>query len=274
MTRTFVIGDVHGCIEELKALVDKLAPNPGDIFAFVGDLVDKGPDSIGVIHFVRDLLAKFTGSVVVAGNHEEKALRLLLKFAEKKDLSILPEDEPWMREAQVGDITWLATFPLIHRMPEHMPNGSIIVHGGFFPKFFEDHPEGIGHNLPALWHKGGGKKMDRMRRFLRVRTVDKDGGMEALGHETPESRHWSDVYDGREGFAFFGHDPFHEVKETRHAMGLDTSCVFGGKLTAAVLRTGPLTAAGKTETVTDIELVAVPALKQYKPRLFGDYPQE
>lgn len=270
MARTFVIGDVHGCLEELKSLVTLLDPKEGDTFAFLGDLVDKGPDSIGVIHFVRDLIARFPGSLSIAGNHEEKALRLLLKFAEKKDLSILPEDEPWMREAAVGDITWLATFPLIHRLPEH---GAILVHGGFFPKFFVDHPEGIGE-VPTLWHKGGGKRMDRMRRFLRVRTVDKDGGMEALGHETPESRHWSDTYDGREGFAFFGHDPFHEVKETRHAMGLDTSCVFGGKLTAAVLRTGPLRAAGKVEQATDIQLVSVPALQAYKPRLFGDYPQE
>ena len=263
MTRTFIIGDVHGCLDELGALVEKLSPKTGDVFVFLGDLVDKGPYSLEVVRYVRNLMERFPGSVCIAGNHEEKAIRLYMKAIEKHDPSILPEDEPWMREATAGEIAYLATFPLVHRMPEH---GAIAVHGGFFPKFFADHPEGIGHNLPAMWHKGGGKKMDRMRRFLRVRTVSPAGEMVALGDETPECRQWSEVYDGREGFAFYGHEPFDEVREDRHAMGLDTSCVFGGKLTAAVVRTGTLLAAGKAEKATDIELVQVPALKKYKDR--------
>lgn len=264
MKRTFVIGDVHGCLAELTLLVEKLAPVPGDVFVFLGDLVDKGPDSIGVIRYVRDLLTRFHGSLSIGGNHEEKAIRLLLKFAETRDRSIFPADEAWMLDAKVEDVTWLASFPLVHRLEGHAQK-FIAVHGGFYPKFFEHYPEGIGQ-VPAAWHKGGGKKTDRARKFLRVRVVDAEGEFVQLSEQKPEHKRWAEVYDGREGFAFYGHEPFDEVVEDRHAMGLDTSCVFGGKLTAAVLKTGTLTAAGKSELATNIEIVQVAALKKYRER--------
>ena len=59
----WIIGDVHGCLETLKALVSKL-PKDAEII-FVGDLIDRGPDSRGVINFVRD-----NGYDCVQGNHE------------------------------------------------------------------------------------------------------------------------------------------------------------------------------------------------------------
>jgi diadenosine tetraphosphatase ApaH/serine/threonine PP2A family protein phosphatase len=267
MIRTFVVGDVHGCIDELGLLVERLAPQVGDKFVFLGDLVDKGPNSLAVVRYVRNLLERFPGSTCIAGNHEEKALRLYFKALEKKDTSVLPADEPWMTEATAGDMAFLATLPLVYRMPEYQ---AIAVHGGFYPKFFVDYPDGIGE-IPALWHKGGGKKMDRARKFLRVRTVGTDGGMVQLGQEDATTVQWADVYDGREGFAFYGHEPFESVRESRHAMGLDTSCVFGGCLTAAVLRTGTLKESnGQERQLTDIELVQVSALKKYKDRLVID----
>ena len=253
MGKTFVVGDVHGCIDELKKLVSLLDPKVGDKFVFLGDLVDKGPDSIGVLHYVKETLEAFPGSVCIAGNHEEKALRLFLKAVEKQDPSVLPADEPWMREVTAGDMAWTANFPLIHRMPEH---NAIAVHGGFYPKFFVDYPEGIGE-IPAMWHKGGGKKMDRARKFLRVRTVGPDGGMVALGQDTPETKQWADVYDGREGFAFYGHEPFKGPYGSDHATGLDTGCVFGNFLAAAVLEPG--------RPPSDADIVLTPALKAYVP---------
>ena len=55
MTRTIIIGDVHGMLRELESLLGRLQPTPGDTAVFVGDLVDKGPDSVGVVRRVREL---------------------------------------------------------------------------------------------------------------------------------------------------------------------------------------------------------------------------
>ena len=87
--------------------------------------------------------------------------------------------------------------------------------------------------------------------------------MVSLDQIRPEHDHWSQRYDGREGFAFFGHDPQIEPPEVLRApfaMGLDTACCFGGRLTAAVLEPGK--AAG------DAVLASVAARAQYsEPRL-------
>ena len=73
--RTIFIGDVHGCLTELDALLACLEPREGDRLCFTGDLVDRGPDSLGVVRRVRALLAQFPGSACIIGNHEEKTLR-------------------------------------------------------------------------------------------------------------------------------------------------------------------------------------------------------
>src|SRR5687767_8998506 len=65
MERTVVIGDIHGCPDELKQLVEKVGWQPGERLVFVGDLVAKGPDSQAVIAFARE-----TGALAVLGNHD------------------------------------------------------------------------------------------------------------------------------------------------------------------------------------------------------------
>ena len=74
-----IIGDIHGMLDELRALIDGVGPQNGDRLCFLGDLVDRGPDSIAVIEFVRTLIDRFPGSLSIAGNHEEKALRLKVR---------------------------------------------------------------------------------------------------------------------------------------------------------------------------------------------------
>jgi hypothetical protein len=67
--RTIIVGDVHGCRIELEALLDRIGFTSGDRLVFVGDLVARGPDSLGVLDIVRR-----TGAIVVRGNHEQKLL--------------------------------------------------------------------------------------------------------------------------------------------------------------------------------------------------------
>ena len=70
MARTLVVGDVHGCLDELRDLLDAVHYSSADRLVFVGDLVDRGPDSVGVVRLAQDL-----GAVAVLGNHERKHLR-------------------------------------------------------------------------------------------------------------------------------------------------------------------------------------------------------
>ncbi len=69
--RTLAIGDIHGCLEPLKLLWQTIQPQPEDHIIFVGDYVDRGPDTKGVIDFLISLKEKFN-ITFLSGNHEEK----------------------------------------------------------------------------------------------------------------------------------------------------------------------------------------------------------
>jgi hypothetical protein len=68
--RVIAIGDVHGCIDELQALLRKCDYHPGDTVVFLGDLVCKGPDSLSVVQMAREI-----GAIGVRGNHDFEVVR-------------------------------------------------------------------------------------------------------------------------------------------------------------------------------------------------------
>jgi serine/threonine protein phosphatase 1 len=76
MNRTWAIGDVHGCERALTALLNELAPSTDDTLVFLGDVVDRGPSTRGVIEKLISL-AKSCRTVCVLGNHEEMLLTAL-----------------------------------------------------------------------------------------------------------------------------------------------------------------------------------------------------
>lgn len=71
MMRTLVIGDIHGCLAPLESLWEFVAPTPEDRVVFLGDYVDRGPDSKGVIDFILGLPQELD-ITCLTGNHEEK----------------------------------------------------------------------------------------------------------------------------------------------------------------------------------------------------------
>ncbi len=229
--RVFVIGDVHGSYQELRSLFKALQPEANDKFVFLGDLVDKGLHTLKTLRYVRALLDYYPGSVSIAGNHESKALERLRQDKKHKG-------EPWYMEATDEDWAFIKSMPLYHRIPGL---NAIAVHGGFFPRFFKLYPEGLDDKRllgQPDWQRKGGKYVKRARRFQYVRYINTEtGDMLPLGEEGPDTPHWSDLYDGREGFAFYGHDPQQSgnPKVSEHAVGVDTSAVSGMFLTAAVL---------------------------------------
>ncbi len=74
--RTFVISDIHGCAATLRRLVnDTLRPMPNDRIYLLGDLIDRGPDSKGVLDFIFELRSRGFFVSSVRGNHEEMCLQ-------------------------------------------------------------------------------------------------------------------------------------------------------------------------------------------------------
>ena len=72
MNRRIVIGDIHGCLKTLRQLIDKkISPQIGDELYFVGDYIDRGPDSKGVLDLLIDMREQGLAMVFIRGNHEE-----------------------------------------------------------------------------------------------------------------------------------------------------------------------------------------------------------
>src|SRR5579863_6179456 len=75
--RLFAIGDIHGCPDELAAMLKAIAPREGDTVVFVGDYVDRGPSSRDVVEIVIDLQKGPAEVVTLKGNHEDMMLNFL-----------------------------------------------------------------------------------------------------------------------------------------------------------------------------------------------------
>ncbi len=79
MNRQVIIGDIHGCYDELEALLDKVGPSRDDIIISVGDCIDRGPKSLEVVKFLKENDNTF----VIAGNHERKHLNKVFNYAQE-----------------------------------------------------------------------------------------------------------------------------------------------------------------------------------------------
>lgn len=204
MGRTIIVGDVHGCRTELEALLDRVGFVSGDRLVFVGDLIARGPDSLGVLD-----VARRTGAVIVRGNHEHK----LLEYRRDPDGSPLGRLHVEIARAmRPVDWTLLETSPIWIDLPEH---GIRIVHAGLVP----------------------GVPMEDQSRdaLLHIRTVDVRGGPSRKLREHHVL--WGSVYVGGP-HVIFGHNALPGLQLHPWATGLDTGCVYGGRLTAMVLREG------------------------------------
>ncbi len=224
MPRTMIIGDVHGCLRELRSLVDLLHLQPDDEVVFVGDLVDKGDDSPGVIRFVRELSQRHR-VVVVEGNHEEKHRQ------HRRNVS-----RGVVREGEVNEITshlspedihFMENFVPFHKVEQH---NILVVHGGMPSNWTE---------FPTIEQFKGLSKT-KQRKFLKVsrtRFVCKNTGkFRSMGDESPDDPFWTEIWDGRFGHIVFGHEPFLSGPDVReHSTGIDTGCVHGGSLTSLVV---------------------------------------
>ncbi|MCB9496296.1 MAG: metallophosphoesterase [Fibrobacteria bacterium] len=191
------MGDVHGCFDELQDLIEEVGWSPEDEWILVGDLLNKGPDSLGVLEWAKD-----SGARTLLGNHEGKLLSCLdkphesLTSKERALLASLGESPQ-----EFGD--WIRTWPRWIEWPD-----LVAVHAGLEP--------GVSR-LEAM----------RERIVLTVRTWDGCGEeLDRIGDPA-----WYAVVDWPVPVVF-GHWAAGGLVDLPVCKGLDTGCVYGGKLTA------------------------------------------
>jgi len=226
--RTLVVGDVHGCYDELLALLDRVRYDPAaDSLVFVGDLVMKGPKNLEVLQLARELRA-----FAVRGNNDDAALNAWLKVQEGRRIKAKSD---WVRDMGPDDAQWLGEMPFTLALPALR---TLIVHAGLVPgralrkqrlvdlykmrTVYREGGKGGGEGGQGGGGagEGGGGGKGRWRAVQRAR--DETGIL------------WGSKYQGMK-HVFFGHDALQSLQRHAWATGLDTGCVYGGTLTAAVL---------------------------------------
>lgn len=200
--RVIAIGDVHGCHRELKDLLEKLALQADDRVVFLGDLVNRGPDSHAVVEIARSMRARS-----LLGNHELR----LLNYRRSGDEELLRDDDRrTIKELTREDWDYLEAMPLHHELPEW---DTVLVHGGFLPgQAWQTQPASV---------------------VTRIQVIDRDG-RPRLRKDAPTSPFWADLWPGPP-FVIYGHTPRPEVYVRPSSLGIDTACVLGGHLTAVIL---------------------------------------
>lgn len=262
---TYAIGDVQGCLKALKALLAALDFNPNaDRIVLLGDLVNRGPDSLGVLRYVRGLGMCAT---TVLGNHDLHLLALAHGGSPgRRDTLNAVLAAPDCDEL----LDWLIRQPLAWCHPE---SGSMLVHAGLAPQWSVELTLELaqqassvlsgktGPNFlsrmygdePSIW-KDSLRGVDRTRFVVncltRARYCDEEGRLDLRhkgtpGSQPPHLRPWFQIEQrvSRQTPIVFGHwSTLGRVYwEQEQVFGLDTGCVWGGKLTALELETRMIT---------------------------------
>ncbi len=208
MNRIFAIGDIHGCLEKIKALIQRIPIRWGrDVLVFLGDYVDRGPDPAGVVQFMVELQAECPGSVIcLKGNHEVMFMDFLkngtasgafLTFGGDKTLKSydISLDTPGREAARLipfSHLKFLKSLPICLETDKYF-----LVHAGVKPGFPLDKQK----EEDMLWIR---------HKFIKS---DYDWGKRII----------------------FGHTPFDTPLLKPNKIGIDTGAVYGGRLTCLVL---------------------------------------
>ncbi|MBF8192868.1 polynucleotide kinase-phosphatase [Nonomuraea sp. K274] len=207
-----VIGDVHGCRAELETLLGELGwrglTHPeGRTAVFVGDLVDRGPDTPGVLRLVMDMVEAGT-AICVAGNHEQKLVRALNG-----------------RKVKVAHGLQESLDQLAAQPPEFVDRARTFMDGLLSHYRLDGGRLVVAHaGLKEAYH---GRASKRVRAFALY--GDTTGETDEYG--LPVRYPWADEYRGR-AMVVYGHTPTVRSEWINNTICLDTGCVFGGELTA------------------------------------------
>ena len=199
--RKIAIGDVHGCGRELDRLLRELAVTDQDRLFFLGDLINRGPESRRVVQRVREL----PGARWLIGNHE---WRLLAYRRTGLADYIREQDRDTLAQLQADDWAFIEQGEPFIELPEL---NMVLVHGGFVP------------NRP--WRTA------EVETMVDLQVFDPASGAYGRLGRVPQGRFWLHDWQGPP-FVVCGHTPATDVFATEWGCCLDTGCVYGGHLTA------------------------------------------
>jgi bis(5'-nucleosyl)-tetraphosphatase (symmetrical) len=248
----YAIGDVQGCHEELRALLARLSFSADrDRLWFVGDLVNRGPQSLATLRLVHGLR---DNAVVVLGNHDLHLLAVAAGVRRRRRSDTL--DEVLAASDRDALLEWLTCRPLAHAQ-----GADLMVHAGVLPQWtvaltlsvaaeveaaLQRDPrtllEQMYGNEPDRWDPRLAG-MERLRFVInvltRMRVCTADGRIDTAvkgGVPAPPSplRAWFEHPHRASGEAriIFGHWSALGLVQRAGVIGLDTGCVWGGALTA------------------------------------------
>ena len=235
-----VIGDVHGCRAELEQLLDQLgyaidrdgaarpvnARHPSRRAVFLGDLVDRGPDTPGVLRLVMGMVAAGT-AFCVPGNHEAKLLKALRGKNVKRSHGLDASME--QLEAETEEFRAQVDRFIDGLISHYVLDGGrlVVAHAGLIERYH-------------------GRASGRVREFCLYGQTTGETDEYGLPVRYP----WAQEYRGQ-ALVLYGHTPVPEAEWLNNTLCLDTGCVFGGRLTAL--------------NYPERTLVSVPAIRIYHP---------
>ncbi len=252
MSKIYAVGDIQGCAPSLKSLVKKLPAKSKMIF--LGDLVNRGPDSLGALRHLKSL--QETGQAeCILGNHDLHLLAIDAGFRKPKGLDSI--DKILTAPDRIELIEWLRNRPMA------LSNGKVLtVHAGVLPqwdleqaiecaqevekalrkKTYKDFLANMYGNTPDKWSDSL-KGYERLRvitnALTRLRFCTPSGKMEftsAQGLDNGPKGYlpWfkAPKRKTQDTLVYFGHWSTLGLLRQNNVIGLDTGCVWGGKLTA------------------------------------------
>ncbi len=273
---TYAVGDIQGCYEEFDELLERLVFDPGrDRLWIVGDLVNRGPNSLEVVRRVR---AMGDAATVVLGNHDLHLLAIRYgghtpspgdTFTDLLTVSDIDDICDWMRhlpllaiDEHLGYVMTHAGIPHIWNLDQAQDRArevEAVIRGDGYREYFA----GMYGNEPACWREDL-SGLDRWRLitnfFTRMRLVDERGCLDFAhkGDLSTAPPGWYPWYQLRErqplpAKIVFGHwAALGGGRLSENTIALDTGCVWGRELTAVCLESGEFTSIpARTDFIAD-----------------------
>lgn len=214
---TAIISDIHGCLNEFNEMLNLLDyKSPNVRIISVGDLIDRGPDSVGVVKRCRELNIE-----TCCGNHEFKFLKWYRSKGSRADVY---DRVDYYDKLSDEDIQYIANMPTSIELED-----LIVVHAGLKP--------GISLSAQSKNDLMYLRYTDVSRKFISLKTINK------LGKEETGAKFWTEFGPFGKNVVY-GHN-VHSLKDISidrfddgtACYGIDTGCVFNGNLTALIWET-------------------------------------